>query len=218
MVFQQFYGVSSYCHATRRIVLAQCGNAKAEGGQFMPNKEKLCNVTANLLSLNYPHPYFIPIEDGDEETIKYYKRNDVPVAHIALPGRMKHYYAVFNADTQEYAHLMNRTYNNWEKRDARAKAAQEEYESSYDVMLENGYDGNDETYNPEEIIAYRTMMKALAKALDELTEEKLRISRMLANEESQREVAEELHISRRTLRDHTDKVVKELRMKMKYYR
>ena len=184
----------------------------------MPNKEKLCNVTANLLSLNYPHPYFIPIEDGDEETIKYYKKNDVPVAHIALPGRMKHYYAVFNADTQEYAHLMNRTYNNWEKRDARAKAAQEEYESSYDVMLENGYDGNDETYNPEEIIAYRTMMKALAKALDELTEEKLRISRMLANEESQREVAEELHISRRTLRDHTDKVVKELRMKMKYYR
>ena len=118
-------------------------------------------VTVNPSTLNYPHPYFVPIDDGDEETIKFYKRNDVQVAHIALPGRMKHYYAVFNADTQEYADLMNRTYNNWEKKAARAKASQEEYESSYDVMVENGYDAKDDTNNPEEIIAYKTVINAL---------------------------------------------------------
>jgi hypothetical protein len=74
------------------------------------------NVTVNSATLNYPHPYFVPIDDGDEETIKFYKNNDVPVAHIALPGRMKHYYAVFNASTQAEADLMNRTYNNWVKK------------------------------------------------------------------------------------------------------
>ena len=185
----------------------------------MAKNVNLSNVaTVNPSTLNYPHPYFVPIDDGDEETIKFYKRNDVPVAHIALPGRMKHYYAVFNADTQEYADLMNRTYNNWEKKAARAKASQEEYESSYDVMVENGYDAKDDTNNPEEIIAYKTVINALTNALDELTDEKLRACKMVANGESQREVAEELGISRRTLRDRKDSAMKELGDKLKDYK
>ena len=176
------------------------------------------NVNPSEVTLNYAHPYFVPIEDGDETTIKFYKSHDVPVAHIALPGRMKHYYAVFNADTQEYADLMNRTYNNWEKKAARAKASQEEYESSYDVMVENGYDAKDDTNNPEEIIAYKTVINALTNALDELTDEKLRACKMVANGESQREVAEELGISRRTLRDRKDSAIKELGDKLKDYK
>lgn len=193
--------------------------AKAERGQSMKKNVNLSNVaTVNPSTLNYPHPYFVPIDDGDEETIKFYKRNDVPVAHIALPGRMKHYYAVFNADAQEYADLMNRTYNNWEKKAARAKASQEEYESSYDVMVENGYDAKDDTNNPEEIIAYKTVINALTNALDELTDEKLRACKMVANGESQREVAEELGISRRTLRDRKDSAIKELGDKLKDYK
>lgn len=175
-------------------------------------------VTVNPSTLNYPHPYFVPIEDGDEETIKYYKRNDVPVAHIALPGRMKHYYAVFNADTQADADLMNRTYNNWAKKDARDKAAQEEFETSYDVMVENGFDAKDDTNNPEEIIAYKVVINALNNALDELTEEKLRACQMVANGESQRTVAEKLGISRRTLRDRKDSAMSELGKKMKDYK
>lgn len=35
---------------------------------------------------NYEHPYFVRIEDGDEASIKYYKGQDVPVAHIAFNG------------------------------------------------------------------------------------------------------------------------------------
>ena len=128
----------------------ELSSPSAERGQIMEKNVNLSNVaTANLSSLNYPHPYFVPIDDGDEETIKFYKRNDVPVAHIALPGRMKHYYAVFNADTQADADLMNRTYNNWAKKDARDKAAQKEFETSYDVMVENGYDAKDDINNPE---------------------------------------------------------------------
>lgn len=171
----------------------ELSSPSAERGQIMEKNVNLSNVaTVNLSSLNYPHPYFVPIDDGDEETIKFYKRNDVPVAHIALPGRMKHYYAVFNADTQADADLMNRTYNNWAKKDARDKAAQKEFETSYDVMVENGYDAKDDINNPEESIAYKIVINALANALDELTEEKLRACKMVANKESQREVAEEL--------------------------
>lgn len=192
--------------------------AKAERGQSMKKNVKPNVVTVNPSTLNYPHPYFVPIEDGDEETIKYYKRNDVPVAHIALPGRMKHYYAVFNADTQADADLMNRTYNNWAKKDARDKAAQEEFETSYDVMVENGFDAKDDTNNPEEIIAYKVVINALNNALDELTEEKLRACQMVANGESQRTVAEKLGISRRTLRDRKDSAMSELGKKMKDYK
>ena len=192
--------------------------AKAERGQSMKKNVNPSAVTVSPSTLNYPHPYFVPIEDGDEETIKYYKRNDVPVAHIALPGRMKHYYAIFNADTQKEADLMNRTYNTWDKNDARAKAAQKEYESSYDAMVENGYEGKDNTNNPEEIIAYKTMINALTNALDELTDEKLRACKMVANGESQRKVAEELGISRRTLRDRKDSAIKELGDKLKDYK
>lgn len=191
---------------------------QAERGQIMTKNKKSNVATVNPSSLNYPHPYFVPIDDGDEETIKFYKRNNVPVAHIAFLDFMKHYYAVFNADTQEYADLMNRTYNNWEIKDARDKAAQEEYESPYDLMVENGYDVKDNTNNPEEIIAYRTIINALTNALNELTDEKLRVCRMVANKESQREVAKELGISRRTLRDRKDSAMKELGEKLKEYK
>ena len=185
----------------------------------MAKNVNLSNVaTVNLSSLNYPHPYFVPIDDGDEETIKFYKRNNVPLAHIALIDFMKHFYAVFNADTQEYADLMNRTYNNWAKKDARDKAAQKEFETSYDVMVENGYDAKDDINNPEEIIAYKIVINALTNALDELTEEKLRACKMVANKESQREVAEELGISRRTLRNRKDRAMKELGEKLKEYK
>lgn len=176
------------------------------------------NVTVNPASLNYPHPYFVPIEDGDEGTIKFYKANNVPVAHIALPGRMKHYYAVFNASSQAEADLMNRTYNNWAKKDARDKAARAENESSYEAMVENGYDARDDKNNPEEIIAYKTVIDALGKALNELTDEKIRACRMVANDESQRSVAEELGIPRRTLRDRKDSAMSELARKMKDYK
>ena len=169
-------------------------------------------------ALNYAHPYFVPIDDGDEATIKHYKNNDVPVAHIALPGRMKHYFAVFDADTQDEADLMNRTFNNWEKRTAREEESRMLKETSYDKLLDEGYNPSDDASNPEEIIAYKVVMDALNDALNELSKEKHRACMMVANKESQRKVAEELGISRRTLRDRKDDAMSELSRKMNKYR
>lgn len=187
--------------------------AKAERGQPMKK-----NVNPSEETLNYAHPYFVPIEDGDEATIKYYKNHDVPVAHIALPGRMKHYYAIFDADTQEEADVMNRYYNRSEKQDDRAKAEIKQYETSYEALLDDGYDATSDDNNPEEIAAYGVVIDALHTALKELTSEKLRACQMVANNESQRSVAEELDIPRRTLRDRKDSALKELGEKLKDYK
>lgn len=175
-------------------------------------------ATVNVASLNYAHPYFVPIEDGDEDTIKHYKRNDVPITHMALPGRSRHYYAIFNANSQAEADLMNRTFNGWDKKEYREKKAKAEFETSYESLVEDGYDAKDDAYNPEEIVAYKTVIDALTNALDELTEEKLRACTMLANGGTQREVAEKLGISRRTLRDRNESALKELGEKMKDFK
>jgi hypothetical protein len=186
---------------------------------IMSKKKNNGIADANITALNYPHPYFVPIDDGDEATIKYYKNFGVPVTRIAFPGRMPHYYAVFNAETQEEANMMKRVFNALEKKDARAKSEQVQFEvESYDVMVENGYDVEREDSNPEEIVVYKAVMDALYEKLNTLTEEKLRICRMEANHESQRSVAEEMCISRRTLRDHREDLFSELHKLMKDFR
>ena len=180
-------------------------------------KNKNVQAPVNAV-LNYAHPYFVPIDDGDEDTVKFYKNNGVPVPRIALPGRMKHYYAVFDADTQEEADLMNRTFNNWEKKAAREKKSRILNEASYENLLDEGYEPVDYSSNPEEIIAYKVMMEALYNALNELSEEKLRVSKMVANKETQSKVAEELGIPRRTLGDHKNDTLSELGKTMNDYK
>lgn len=54
----------------------------------MVKKNNECKVTVDGAT-RYDFPYFVPIEDGDEVTVKHYKEHDVPVANIALPGRKK---------------------------------------------------------------------------------------------------------------------------------
>ena len=44
---------------------------------------------------NYEHPYFVRIEDGDEASIKYYKGQDVPVAHIIMAQLSRQKFDVF---------------------------------------------------------------------------------------------------------------------------
>jgi hypothetical protein len=193
--------------------------AKAERGQSMKKNVNLSNVaTVNPSPLNYPHSYFLPIDDGDEEIIKHYKRNGVPVVHIALPGRKKHYYAVFNGTTQTEADRMNRTFGAWDKKAYRDKKAQKENEISYDELAESGYETSDNYNNLEETVAYKIMLDALASVLNNLTEEELRICKMVANKEPQQKVAEELGIPRTTLRDRKNKIIKKLGIKLKDYK
>lgn len=175
-------------------------------------------VTANPNPLHYQHPYYVQIEDGDEDSIKYYKRNGVPVSYIRLPHRMPHYYAVFSAASQEEADSMNRFFNNWDKKEYRDAKAQMEKESSYEKLVKEGFDAAQAGTNPEEIMAYRTVINALNKELDELTEEKLRYCQMVAHKEPEREVAKEMGIPRTTLSGRKNSTLKELAKKMEDYR
>lgn len=171
------------------------------------------------VTCNYPHPIYVPIEDGDEASIKYYKSLDVPVGHYPLPGQKKKcYYAIFPAATQDIADQLNRTYNNWSKKDERDKDARCKHECSYEALLEDGYDPKDDTNNTEEIVAHKVVLDALVSELDRLADEKIRICQMVANKESQRKVAEELDMPRRTLRDKKDKVLSDLAEDLKYYK
>lgn len=183
----------------------------------MTKKDKQNRTPINAAP-NYEHPYFVRIEDGDEASIKYYKEQDVPVAHIAFNGCKKHYYAIFNAETQEKADSMNRTYSNWARKDERDKKARQEFELSYEDLAEEGFDPKDELSNTEEIVAYKVVLDTLMNEMDKLEKEKVRLCRMVANKEPQRAVAEELGIPRRTLRDRKDKVLSELADNLKDFR
>lgn len=174
----------------------------------MVKKNNECKVTVDGAA-RYDFPYFVPIEDGDETTVKHYKEHDVPVANIALPHRQKRYYAIFGAATKEEADLMNRTFNNWSKKDERDRDAQIKMETSYEALLETGYDPEDEN-DIFELVAYKIVVDALNEALNELTDEKMRLVKMVANKESQQSVADEIGISRRTLRGRKDDVMSEL--------
>lgn len=168
--------------------------------------------------LNYQHPFYEPIEDGDEASIKYYKRNGVPVSHIRFPYCKPRYFAVFNAATQEEADMMNHFFGNWVKKEQRSAKAQMENETSYDKLVEEGFDAVQMGTNPEEIVAYKILIRALNKELDGLTKEKLRYCKMVANKEPERKVAKELKIPRTTLSDRKKSTLEELGRKMKDYR
>ena len=214
----RFYDISSCCRAIRRIVLAQCGSAKAERGQSMKTKANQITGTINPSTLNYAHPYYVPIDDGDETTIKYYKSYSVPIAHIALPGRMPHYYAVFDAPTQAEADMMKKLYNNWDKKSSRDDAKKKKFETSYEQLAEDGYEPNDkQSDNPEEIVAYNMVLDELYAELSELTEEKRRLCSMVANKQPERQVAEEMGITQSTLNGRKKGTLKELKARLNKY-
>lgn len=217
-VYLSFYDISSCCRAIRRIVLAQCGNAKAERGQSMKRKENQITTTVNPSTLNYAHPYYVPIEDGDETTIQHYKSHSVPIAHIALPGRMPHYYAVFDAPTQAEAETMRKLYNNWDKKSSRDDAKKKKFETSYEQLVEDGYEPDDkQSDNPEDIVAYNMVLDELYAELSELTEEKRRLCSMVANKQPERQVAEKMGITQSTLNGRKKVTLKELKSKLEQY-
>lgn len=177
--------------------------------------EKREKQNPNRTPLNYQHPYYVPIEDGDEASIKHYKRNGAPVSLIRLPHCEPHYFAVFNAATQEEADMMNRFFGNWLKKEQRSAKARIENETSYDKLVEEGFDAAQAGTNPEEIVAYKILISALNKELEELTEKELRYCKMVANKEPEREVAKELGIPRTTVSGQKNTLMKKLKIKFK---
>ena len=63
----------------------------------------------------------------------------------------------------EEADSMNRFFNNWDKKEYRNVKVQMEKETSYEKLVEEGFNAAQTGTNPEEIVAYRTVIRALNK-------------------------------------------------------
>jgi DNA-binding CsgD family transcriptional regulator len=194
-------------------------NGGSQGREDKPMTKNEKNETVNHAPLNYPHPCFVPIEDdGMAGTLRFYRDNKVPYKDITLSGQQKRYFAIVDAETEEKAKSMNRNLDSAAKKEARGKAKSQKNETSYDALRDSGFDPTDDSNDPEKIVMHKILLDALYRELDDLSAEKLRIVRMIANNEPQQQVADELDIPRRTLRDHTEKLLTELRKKLKPYR
>ena len=178
-----------------RYGLASPGVVPGRKGQ--PMKRKGNKKKASKLVLpRYAYPIFVPIEDWDEASIRYYKGCGVPVARFAL----------------------NRQMGNWMRQMARDNARRAEHEVSYDSMAEDGYDAAKEDANPEDILMNLAVIGALYEELARLTEEGRRICRMVADKESECAVAEEMGVKRTTMRDHKKRILAGLADRLGGYR
>lgn len=200
-----------------RYGLASPGVVPGRKGQ--PMKRKGNKKKASKLVLpRYAYPIFVPIEDWDEASIRYYKGCGVPVARFALPGCGRHYYAILAGRTQAEADALNRQMGNWMRQMARDNARRAEHEVSYDSMAEDGYDAAKEDANPEDILMNLAVIGALYEELARLTEEGRRICRMVADKESECAVAEEMGVKRTTMRDHKKRILVGLADRLGGYR
>ena len=70
-----------------------------------------------------------------------------------------------------YTVKVTSTFNNWARKDERDRDAQIKLETSYEALIETGYDPEDEN-DISELVAYKIVVDALHEALNELTEER----------------------------------------------
>ena len=168
------------------------------------------NVTVGVDALNYRHPIFSQIADGDEGSIKFYKDNGVPVARIPLPHRPLHYYAIFEAATQEEADRLNRGIGSIEA------LVEEGYDpdNNYDVGTVSG-----DFRNPQDIYYEKVLFEQLAKVLVENMDERQRkICQAVANDVSDRKMAEVMGMAKSTYQDHKKKTLKRMGEKLRNYK
>lgn len=181
-------------------------------------KSKKRKKTAKQVLPFYEHPIFVPIEDRDEASIKYYKNSGVPVARFALPCCPMRYYAILEGRTQAEADVLNRQLGNWVKQEVRDNARRSEREVSYDAMAEDGYDAAQEDANPEDIVLRITVERALYEEVSKLKGVEIRICRMAANKEPECAVAEEIGMKRTTMRDRKKAIFAGLADRLDKYR
>ena len=170
-------------------------------------KISVTNVTINF-------PVYVPIDDGDYETVKFYEENGYPVRTITLNG-VAHLYAIVEGETKEQADNLNRNFNAMKRKEARALQKRATYETSYDHLVDEGYDAAVDNSDPSEIVAGLMMTEDLFEVFKELSAEKQRICRMTASDISEREIAVALGMPRSTFRDKRSKLFEEMKEKLK---
>jgi len=142
----------------------------------------------------------------------------VPVHTISFPGSSAHLYALVEANDKAEADAMNRVLANMHKEEIRAMKKILDNESSYDQLLEDGYDPAADKGAPSEIVIDLAVTKALFEEVKKLSKEKKRICQMIGEKKSEREMASELDIAQITLHDRKAKTLKELSITLKEYK
>lgn len=176
------------------------------------------SITTTKVKSNVKNPIYYQIEDGDIETIKYYKGIGVPVHTIAFPGRPAHLYALVEAKDKAEADAMNRVLGNMHKEEIRAMKKILDNEASYDQLLEDGYDPASDKSDPSEIVIGLAVTRALFEEVEKLSEEKQHICQMIGEKKSECEMASKLEIAQTTLHDRKAKTLKELSITLKEYK
>lgn len=141
------------------------------------------STAATKVKANIKNPIYYQIEDGDIETIKYYEGIGVPMSTIAFPGRPAHLYALVEAKDKTEADAMNRVLENMHKKEIRAMKKILKNETSYDQLLEDGYDPATNQNDPSEIVIGLAVTKALFEEAEKLSKENQRICQMIGEKE-----------------------------------
>lgn len=165
------------------------------------------NVTIN-------NPIYVPIDDNDFETMKYYEEHGIPVRRFAPHGTY-HYYAIVEGETKEKADNLSNAYAVMDRREKRSNQRHSDRDTSYNALVEDGFDAAIDDGDPAEIVADLMVVNALMQELGKMTEDKLRICQMIGEKKSEREMAKEMGIAQTTLHDRKMKVLKELEKKLK---
>lgn len=165
------------------------------------------NVTIN-------NPIYVPIDDNDFETMKYYEEHGIPVRKFA-PHGVYHYYAIVEGETQEKADNLSKELNAMTRKENRSNQRHSDRDTSYNALVEDGYDVAANDSDPSEIIADLMVVNELMKELGQMTEDKLKICQMIGAKKSEREMAKEMGIVQTTLHDRKIKVLRELEKKLK---
>ena len=152
---------------------------------------------------------FIPIED--ESSRKFWEESGYKVRTVHFAPR-KRMYAIVPVESEEERRYLQNLYDADLKREQRYKEKWNDA-LSFDVDLQEVLDVLEEPATPEDIAMDMVLLNLLMDEVVNLSEEKQRIAQMIANEELEKDVAEELGIPKTTLNYRKRKLIEDLREK-----
>lgn len=132
------------------------------GGKYMTPKTNT-SINATINPNRCPMIYY-PIDDDDHESANFYENNGCTVRTITLKGK-PHRFALVPAKTQEQADRFNREFSYLQQQEQNSFQQKMDNETSYDQMIENGYDfavdPNDPTDNLVNLVITKTLFREL---------------------------------------------------------
>ena len=153
---------------------------------------------------------FVPIED--ESSRKFWEESGYKVRTVHFAPK-KRLYAIVPVESEEERKLLQNIYDADLKREQRYKEKWNDA-LSFNIDLQEVLDVMEESVSPEDIAMEMVLLNLLMDEVEILSEEKQRIIQMIANEELEKDVAEELGIPKTTLNYRKRKLIEDLRKKI----